>query len=265
MTASMANGFGHILYTPGVGHVPARRRTRSTPSTRPPTRAATRGRRTRTTSRCRTRSGTSRTASSSTPTFNCVDAGRPGLRCSTRTTATTSASPARTPRWSTSTAASAPTRTGTDSPTATTGRAPIPNVVAGPRLHPSPVLFTSPLANGRTNYSTIAFETDLPRIEAADAQDNPPFCDRTTGRELREPAERRAVLPVLHDRRSTTARAPGRRAATSSPARRNHFGGSSTTEYGPLLKTVYPEPGFTTVRCFNNFNSGDRANPCPAG
>jgi hypothetical protein len=39
------------------------------------------------------------------------------------------------------------------------------------------VLFTSPLTHGK-NYSTIAFETDLPRIEAADSQANPPFCDR---------------------------------------------------------------------------------------
>ena len=35
--------------------------------------------------------------------------------------------------------------------------------------------------NGRTDYSTIAFEADLPRIEADDSQFNPPFCDRTTG------------------------------------------------------------------------------------
>jgi hypothetical protein len=46
------------------------------------------------------------------------------------------------------------------------------------------------------------------------------------------------------------------------PGTTNTFGGSSTTEYGPLLQTVYPEAGFTTKRLFNNFNSGDMANPC---
>jgi hypothetical protein len=56
-----------------------------------------------------------------------------------------------------------------------------PNVAWDQALHPSPVLFTSPLANGTTNYSTIAFETDLPRIEVAGSQDNPAFCNRTTG------------------------------------------------------------------------------------
>src|SRR5262249_34502565 len=55
-----------------------------------------------------------------------------------------------------------------------------PNPVLDQALHPTPVLFTSPLTHGR-NYSTIAFETDLPAIEVKGAQANPPFCDRVTG------------------------------------------------------------------------------------
>src|SRR6202042_3944933 len=54
-----------------------------------------------------------------------------------------------------------------------------PNPVVDRALHPSPVLFTSPTTRGR-NYPTIAFEADLPRIEASDSQANPPLCDRTT-------------------------------------------------------------------------------------
>ena len=49
------------------------------------------------------------------------------------------------------------------------------------------------------------------------------------------------------------------------PGTRNSFGGTSTAEYGPLLKTVYPTTGFTTVTRFNNFNSGDLRNPCRVG
>ena len=49
------------------------------------------------------------------------------------------------------------------------------------------------------------------------------------------------------------------------PGTRNDFGGSSAAEFGPLLKTVYPEPGFTTLERFNNFNSGNMPNPCRAG
>jgi hypothetical protein len=46
------------------------------------------------------------------------------------------------------------------------------------------------------------------------------------------------------------------------PGTTNDFGGSSTAEFGPLLKTVYPVAGFTTTQRYNNFNSGDLANPC---
>jgi hypothetical protein len=41
-------------------------------------------------------------------------------------------------------------------------------------LHPSPVLFSSPLFNGTADYNRAAFEADLPRIEFAT---NPP-CQR---------------------------------------------------------------------------------------
>ena len=50
MTASIKNGFGHILYEPDFGHVPRWRRMRSIPSTTPRTPAGTRGRPTPTTS-----------------------------------------------------------------------------------------------------------------------------------------------------------------------------------------------------------------------
>jgi hypothetical protein len=137
-----------------------------------------------------------------------------------------------------------------------------PNRGQDKKLHPMPVLFTSPLANGRTNYSTIAFETDLPRIEASDSQDNPPFCDRTTGANCVNPPNGAAFYPFF-----TTTQNQGtctwQEGGNSIPGTINHFGGSSTTEFGPLLQTVYPEPGFTTSLLYNNFNSGDTPNPCP--
>ncbi len=48
------------------------------------------------------------------------------------------------------------------------------------------------------------------------------------------------------------------------PGTVNNFGGSSTAEFGPLLRTLYPEAGFTTKVLINNFNSGDMRNPCRA-
>ena len=132
------------------------------------------------------------------------------------------------------------------------------------RLHPSPLLFSSPVANGRTQYSTIAFETDLPRIEASDAQDNPPFCDRTTGANCVNPPNGAQFYPFF-----TTGQTHGactwQEGGNFIPGTTHHFGGSSTSEFGGLLKTVYPEAGFTTQTLINNFNSGDKSNPCPAG
>ncbi len=139
-----------------------------------------------------------------------------------------------------------------------------PNTAMDRALHPSPVLFTSPLTNnGTTNYSRIAFETDLPRIEVAGSQDNPPFCDRTTGADCVNPPNGAAFYPFY----STTTVAGScawQEGGNFIPGTTNNFGGSSKTEYGPLLQTVYPAAGFTTVLRFNNFNSGDMANPCPA-
>jgi hypothetical protein len=46
------------------------------------------------------------------------------------------------------------------------------------------------------------------------------------------------------------------------PGTTNNFGGSSTAEFGPLLKSVFPEAGFTTASVYDNFNSGNMPNPC---
>jgi hypothetical protein len=70
-----------------------------------------------------------------------------------------------------------------------------PNPAQDSALHPTPVLFTSPLANGRTNYSTIAFETNLPSIEIEGAQDHRPFCNRTTGANCVDGVQARTYRP----------------------------------------------------------------------
>jgi hypothetical protein len=136
-----------------------------------------------------------------------------------------------------------------------------PNVKVDRRFHPEPVRFTSATTRGH-DYPRIAFETDLPRIEAADAQDNPPFCDRTTGANCVNPPAGAKFYPFY-----TTANLAGtcvwQQGGNYIPGTTRHFGGSSKAEYGPLLRTVYPAAGFTTVLRYNNFNSGDRRNPCP--
>jgi hypothetical protein len=137
-----------------------------------------------------------------------------------------------------------------------------PNPAVDRALHPTPVLFTSPLTRGK-NYSTVAFETDLPGIEVQGAQANPPFCDLNTGANCVNPPAGAAFYPIF----STTFR-PGvctwQEGGKYIPGTVNDFGGSSTTEFGPLLRVLFPEAGFTQVNQFVDFNSGDLRNPCRA-
>jgi hypothetical protein len=139
-----------------------------------------------------------------------------------------------------------------------------PDATLDRALHPSPLRFTSPLANGRTQYSKVAFETDLPRIEAGDSQDNPPFCNRLTGADCVNPPAGAQFYPIF-----TTTQQHGaclwQEGGRFIPGTTMTFGGTSTSEYGPLLSTAYPTTGPTTVNRFNNFNSGDFTNPCLAG
>lgn len=138
------------------------------------------------------------------------------------------------------------------------------NVAQDRALHPTPILFTSPLIDGLRNYSTIAFEADLPRIEASDSQLNPPFCDRTTGANCVNPPAGAQFYPFystsVHNRTCTW-----QEGGPFIPGTRNEFGGSSTAEYGPLLRTVYPNTGDVPETLIDNFNSGNLRNPCPTG
>ena len=137
-----------------------------------------------------------------------------------------------------------------------------PNPVVDRALHPSPVLFTSPTTRGK-NYSTVAFETDLPGIEVQGAQANPPFCDVNTGANCVNPPNGAAFYPFF----STTFRPGGctwQEGGKFIPGTVNNFGGSSKAEFGPLLSVLFPVAGFTTVSQFFDFNSGDLRNPCRA-
>ena len=74
-----------------------------------------------------------------------------------------------------------------------------PNHGQDTKYHADPIMFTSPVFNGSQNYSRVAFEADMPRIEAADFGGNLQPVD---GRELHQPAAGRAVLSDLHDRKA---------------------------------------------------------------
>jgi hypothetical protein len=129
-----------------------------------------------------------------------------------------------------------------------------PDPTADQRFHPEPLLFTSPTTNGGHNYPRIAFEADLPRIEST--------CNRTTGAGCVNPPPGAQFYPFFStsvDQGTCTWQEGG----DFIPGTVNDYGGSSAAEFGQLLQTTYPAPRFTTIQLYNNFNSGDLSNGCP--
>jgi hypothetical protein len=91
----------------------------------------------------------------------------------------------------------------------------------------------------------MAFEANLPGLESANAQDNPPFCDQNTGANCVIPPAGAPFYPFY----TTTVRdgtCTWHEGGNFIPGTINHFGGSAKAEYGQLLRVVFPEPGFTT-------------------
>ena len=132
-----------------------------------------------------------------------------------------------------------------------------PNRGQDAKYHPTAVTFTSPLFNGTQNYSRVAFETDLPRIEAPDSGG---ICDRFTGNNCVNPPPGSNFYPIY-----TTG------SSTQNPSANGHcvwqfggpylkgttntFGGNSAAEYGPLLFSFYPNPNPAIRLRTNNFRN----------
>jgi hypothetical protein len=141
-----------------------------------------------------------------------------------------------------------------------------PNRGQDAKYHATPITFTSPLFNGSSNYSRVAFEADLPRIEAPDSGG---ICDRFTGANCVNPPPGSNFYPIF-----TTG------SSTQNPSANGHcvwqfggpylkgttntFGGNSAAEYGPLLFSFYPNPNPAIRRRTNNFRNVLSSNPCLA-
>jgi hypothetical protein len=138
-------------------------------------------------------------------------------------------------------------------------------------VHSQPVQFNSPLFKvghgGTKNYSRVAFEADLPRIEF---DTNPPCqrhisnpADPNPGQDCVNPPAGANFYPLY-----TTAQAQNggnciwQLGGSHIPGTTNAFGGSSTTEFGSLLTLAYPAVGGPTIR-YNDFRRVLNNNPCP--
>jgi hypothetical protein len=149
-----------------------------------------------------------------------------------------------------------------------------PNPKVDQRLHPEPLLFTTPKTARGNDFPTIAFEADLPAIE--------PSCNTVTGAGCVNPPPGSQFYPFFSNRRLGDGEPDFSKENGKSDKHENgedgsciwqeggafipgtirDFGGSAAAEYGHLLSTTFPRAGFTTVQRFENFNSGDMPNPC---
>jgi hypothetical protein len=133
-------------------------------------------------------------------------------------------------------------------------------------LSPPPILFSSPLFRpaGRPaarllDFDRIAFETDLPGIE----QVTSPPCDTQTGDNCVAPPAGAGFYPFYSTRR-TVAGCFWQFGGALLPGTTNAFGGSATTEYGPLLQLFYPASTGASVSQYADFRRVLPVNPCRA-
>jgi hypothetical protein len=125
-------------------------------------------------------------------------------------------------------------------------------------LNPSPIRVTSPLFNGTQSYDRVAFEADLPRIEADDLGGN---CDRTTGADCENPPPGADFYP-FYSTGTSDEQCVWQLGGANIPETTHTFGGSSKEEYGSLLKLVYPGPEFKPFSLYNDFRNVLSSNPC---
>ena len=143
------------------------------------------------------------------------------------------------------------------------------------KLHAEPIQFTSPTVDGH-NYDRVAFNVDMPRIEDPDSGG---ICDRTTGTNCVNPMPGADFYPIYTTGAPVgVGHGPGpghgpggnalgncvwRFGGTLLPGTTNTFGGNSVTEFGPILKALYPRPGGPKY-FYNVFTQSLGSNPCPS-
>jgi len=142
------------------------------------------------------------------------------------------------------------------------------NTVQDQQFHPGAVLFTSPLftsTRGTQNYSRVAFEADLPRIEFAT---NPPCQRHFSNPADPNPGEGCVNPPVganfypFYSIRGGTSKCTWQLGGAGIPGTTNSFGGSSTSEFGSLLLSAYPAANGQPTLRYNNFRKVLSSNPC---
>jgi hypothetical protein len=143
------------------------------------------------------------------------------------------------------------------------------NVALDRSLHAQPVQFTSPVFKDHEgehrNYSRVAFETDLSRIES---NTNPPCqrhlsnpADPNPGQDCVNPPKGADFYPI-YTVKGGEDRCLWQLGGAHLPGTTNTFGGNSAAEYGPLIALAYPVPGPSVSVRYNDFRRVLPNNPC---
>jgi hypothetical protein len=150
----------------------------------------------------------------------------------------------------------------------------ISNHTADRLLHPTSETFTSPTTVGGANFSQMAFESDVSRVESSDVAFRVTTpCQRHFANPMDPNPGVGCVNPppnsVFYPFYSTGKNASGcfwQEGGPYIPGTTQRFGGSAHTEFGPLRVIHYPTAPFGTITMrSNDFSSNVAANPCPAG
>jgi hypothetical protein len=143
--------------------------------------------------------------------------------------------------------------------------------------HAQPVIFTSPLfiasegdgedGGGKRNFNRVAFEADIPRVET---NTNPPCqrhlsnpADPSPGAGCVNPPVGADFYPIYTTRNASSG-CVWQLGGAHLPGTTQTFGGTSTTEYGAILASVYPASNGIPQYILENFHRTLPSNPCPA-
>jgi hypothetical protein len=137
-------------------------------------------------------------------------------------------------------------------------------------FHAEPVIFSSPLltdsAGQKGNFSRVAFESDMPRIEFGTTPpcqrhlSNP--ADKNPGQGCVNPPKGAAFYPFYSTRLDSVG-CRWQEGGPFLPGTVENFGGSSKSEFGPILANFYAAPNIQPQYIYENFHRTLSFNPCP--
>jgi hypothetical protein len=138
-------------------------------------------------------------------------------------------------------------------------------------FHTEPVMFSSPLFKDRRghleNFSRVAFEADLPRIEGGTTPpcqrhlSNP--ADKHPGHGCVNPPKGAAFYPFYSTRLDSHG-CLWQLGGPFIPGTLDDFGGNSAAEFGDILALFYPAANAQPRFIYENFRQILPINPCPA-